>query len=364
MAKLSRFGTLIPVNTLTQLVEQVYYPPRRDSGWSLEAFLGQGEIRYFSYGRYALQAALTAIGIQQGDGVLVPAFICRDLLAAINSLGATPLYYPVGRGLQMAELPDYLPNARAIVAVNYFGFPQDLASFKAYCDRTGAVLIEDNAHGLLSRDEAGCPLGSRGDLGIFSLRKTFSLPNGAALVLNTAKGNIKLRPQEPFSHRISPHSFRVKVILRKLYPAVGVGLPRLLTLLGRRLRKLRTGNEIPPSPPDAEYQMPGSASPSGELASILAGVDADEETRRRRDLYLALEEIIKGAGGEPVFEMLPRHVVPYVFPFYASGEQVASVKRVLEELRLECHPWPDLPDVIVAQAPEHYKKIWMVNFLW
>lgn len=352
------------MNSLTRLIKQVYSPPRGNTGWSLEAFLGQGEIRYFSYGRHALREALIAIGIQKGDAVLMPAFICRDLLAAINSLGARPMFYTVGKDLGMAEHPDGLPDARAILAVNYFGFPQNLAPFKAYCSRIGAVLIEDNAHGLLSRDEAGQPLGTRGDLGIFSLRKTVALSNGAALFLNSAQGGIKLSPQEPFSFQPVPWSFRVKQLLRTLSPVLGWRGARLFTSLGRRLRKIRTGYEIAPSPSDAEYRMPGNALPCKELMGTLASVDAEGEARRRRELYLALEETIKGAGGEPVFEHLRPHVVPYVFPFFASEAQAIAVKKMLEKLGLECHPWPELPDAIRVQSPEHYKKVWMVNFIW
>lgn len=352
------------MNTLKLLVEQVYSPLRKNTGWSLDNFLGQGKVRYFSYGRHALREGLIAIGIQKGDAVLIPAFICRDLLAAINSLGACPMFYMVGKDLGMAEHPDGLPNARAILAVNFFGFPQNLAPFKAYCSRTGAVLIEDNAHGLLSRDETGQPLGTRGDLGIFSLRKTVALPNGAALFLNSALAGIELSPQGPFSQQSFPWSFRVKQLLRKLSPVMGWRGTRLFTSLGRRLRKIRTGHEIAPSPPDAEFRMPGNALPCKELIGTLASVDAEGEACRRRELYLALEEPIKDAGGEPVFTQLPLHVVPYVFPFYASEEQASAVKKFLGKLGLECHPWPELPDAVMPQAPGYYKKVWMVNFIW
>ena len=72
-------------------------------------------------------------------------------------------------------------HCKALLAVNYFGFAQDLAPFREYCLRTGATLIEDNAHGFLSKDTSGVLLGTRADLGITSIRKTFRLVNGAAL---------------------------------------------------------------------------------------------------------------------------------------------------------------------------------------
>ena len=178
-----------------QLLASVYAPPADRSGWRLEQLAGDAPVRYFAYGRHALAAALQAAGTGAGDRVLLPAFICREVLSAVHAVGARPAYYAVDRALGLAEAAAALPPARAIVAVDYFGFAQDLTPFAAYCARSGAVLIEDNAHGLFSRDDAGRMLGTRGDLGLFSIRKTLAAPDGAALVFNKA-GHAP--PQLPF----------------------------------------------------------------------------------------------------------------------------------------------------------------------
>ena len=172
-------------HSLTELSRQVYAYPNRKTGWNFEKFVNSPDIRYFSYGRHAIHAAIETAGIGMGDKVLLPSFICRELLSSINVTGATPIYYNVDESLQLSLPQESLPHAHAILAVNFFGFPQDIAPFRAFCDRTGAILIEDNAHGFLSRDEHGIILGTRGDFGIFSLRKTLPIPNGAALLINT-----------------------------------------------------------------------------------------------------------------------------------------------------------------------------------
>jgi len=348
---------------LDELIRLVYFPPRQPTNWSLESLTSGETVRYFSYGRHALLAGLAITGIQKGDHILVPGFICRDLLAAIHAIGAIPVFYPVSRNLQVAIPPASLPIAQVALAVNYFGFPQDLTPFEEYCDRTGAILIEDNAHGLFSHDEIGRLLGTRGDIGIFSLRKTISLPNGAALLLKTHSTYLP-PPQIPFLTGALPITFRIKRILRGFPLPIGTNLPKLLTEMGRHIRKFRTGQEIPPSPPDAEQRMPENANPCRELPDILAQVDPDSETRRRRELYLILDEKIRERGGAPVFAKLPIGTVPYVFPFRATGDSVEKIKHFLASVGLECHPWPDLPDAIEPTAPEHYKTVWMVGFLW
>ena len=122
--------------------------------------------------------------VKKGDKILLPSFICRDVLSSINVLEAEAIFYDVDSKLEPLKSLKYLPESKAIISVNYFGFPQDLTPFNNYCNRTGSVLIEDNAHGLFSRDKNGHFLGARGDIGIFSLRKTLPLLNGAALVVN------------------------------------------------------------------------------------------------------------------------------------------------------------------------------------
>jgi hypothetical protein len=264
----------------------------------------------------------------------------------------------------MAVDPGDLPDARAVIAVNYFGFPQELAPFRAYCDRVGAVLIEDNAHGLFSRDGTGAALGTRGAMGIFSLRKTVVLPNGAALLFNSADKTWLLPAQVPASDMMPSRTFRVKRLLRRLVPFAGVGVLRQLIWFERRLRKFRYGHEIAPSFPDAERTMPESAAPCRELPETLAGVDVDREISRRRELYLDLERIIRIAGGEPVFDALPEYTSPYGFPFYSPEDRIGQIKTALGRIGLDCHKWPELPDEIGPCAPAHYKSIWLVNFVW
>lgn len=350
--------------SLVRLIEQVYCPPRARRQWSFEQLVGHGEIRYFSYGRHALREALLAIGVRPGEAILLPGYICRDLLAAIHSVGGVPLYFQVGERLQMESSPDDLPVASAIIAVNYFGFPQDLTPFREYCRRTGAALIEDNAHGLFSRDEGGALLGARGDMGIFSLRKTVPLPDGAALLVTAANKSWKLPAQLPLSNARPSRPFRIKRLLRQMVPWVGTAVPRGLTKLERMLRKLRTGYEIAPPAADAEWVMPESAAPCQELPETLADVDIEREVIRRRELYLALEPVICAGGGEPVFDNLPLHTSPYGFPFRCEEGQTGKIRGMLGEMKLECHKWPDLPGEIAPGAPGYYKSVWLVSFVW
>ena len=344
--------------------KQIYRPLYLKSRWSFEQFVGHQDIRYFSYGRHALVEGLLSIRVKKGDKVLVPAYICRELLSAIHTLGAHPCYYDVDRTLQPILSPESLPASRAIIAVNFFGFPADLQPFESYCRRTGAVLIEDNAHGLFSRDETGRVLGSRGDIGIFSFRKTIILPDGAALVLNSQKVSFSLRPQLFYANRSVPPEILLKKLLLMSASIGGLYLLRFFISLNRRLRSLRTGHEILPSSPDAESVLPGDPAPHKKMNLLMSRLDMDHEISRRRALYKRVDLEMKQAGYEPVFSSLPENVVPYGYPFYLSKEGIGKAQEVLKQNYLECHPWPELPEAVFPKAPEHYKTTWMVGFLW
>jgi len=349
-----------------ELCESVYSLSTSGAGWSLKDFLGERPFRCFSYGRRALAEALRVSGVGEGDAVLLPGLICRDLLSALAARGATAKFYPVTPGLRLGAHPADLPPAKAVIAVNYFGFPQELSPFREYCRNTGAVLIEDNAHGLFSRDEQGRYLGTRGDLGIFSLRKTVPLLNGAALVVNAPEKRFVLNPQEPFDASAEPVRFRMKQTMRQLVPVVGhMPVYRLLCLLRRWKRFKDQGREAGLSS-QAERTLPAPARPCRALEGSVRSGCPSQEVLRRRALYRLLDRLLSeaGQGAKPVFPVLPEHVVPYGYPFYARASAIGGIRASLDRLGLSSVPWPDLPDAIRTEAPEHYLTLWNVAFLW
>jgi len=320
-------------------------------------------VRYFSLGRHALVAGLKALGIGDGQYVLLPEYICRDLLAAVHAVGARVAFYPVNRDLCPAIPQETWPAAAAVLAVDYFGFPQPLEPFRAYCARTGAALIEDNAHGFLSRDESGKWLGLRGDIGIFSLRKTFLLPNGAALIVRRDEAIKRLDPQCAFSGTGRVAALGAKRMLRRL-PVIGPFAAGGATRLARGLRQMRTGHAIAPPALDAELQIPDAPEPYDALLHDLERCDFAAETVRRRTLYLEFASLLGEWEIEPVFASLPANTCPYGFPFRADETRALKVRNFAERRGLDAIRWPDLPDAVAPDAPEHYRHTWLVNFLW
>lgn len=322
------------------------------------------DFRFFAYGRHALFEALVLAGVGKGDVVLLPEYICGETLSAVNACGARVEYYPLGPDMELAVPSDALPKARAVLAINYFGFPQPLAPFEAYCGESGAVLIEDNAHGFLSQDEDGEYLGTRGDVGIFSFRKSLPLVNGSSVVVNRPGKVLPLRVQLPFVQYARSKIFRIKGFLRQLPRWNMTGLLYALISLDRGIRKFRTGSDYVRLGVEEELILPGSPEPDAGLLQALRSLDVDCEISRRRRLYHGLQEFVGNHGGIPVFPRLPDHVVPYGFAFRAPPERIDAIRQALRGQHLDCYLWPELPLAIQEKSVERYQNVWLINFIW
>lgn len=337
------------------MTPSIYTIPKAMQPWTLEELLPTWDIRYFSFARRALARGLAVSGIGEGDAVLLPSFICRDLLSGIHAVGAKPVYYEVSNTFVPSAPPSAWPAAKGVIAVNYFGFSQDLTPFRAYASTRGAILIEDNAHGLFSRDSDGTFLGTRGDLGLFSLRKSLTLGTGAALA-SPIDAKRELGPQDPFASVATESS--LKAAFRSLSKSLG---PRLTLAM---LEIFRTLKESPASNPEDERVLPLPVEPDPALAEPLTVSDEKSERHRRRSCYLTSAALLKNAGFEAAIPELPNPTVPYAFPFRCKPQNAADADRALAGAGLRTLPWPDLPDATAAVAPAHYKDIRLVHFLW
>lgn len=119
-------------------------------------------------GTVALDLALKALGIGEGDEVIVTP---RTFLASVSSIvtaGAVPVFADVDRDSQNIT-PETVrkvlsPRTRAIVCVHLAGWPCDMSGFMALAEEQGLYVIEDcaQAHGAMLE---GRSVGSIGHIG-------------------------------------------------------------------------------------------------------------------------------------------------------------------------------------------------------
>ena len=314
-----------------------------------------GNTSYFAFARHALVAGLRHLQVEAGDEVAVPELICRDVLSSINSVGAVPRYYPVGSDLRPTSVGN-TQSARFVIAVNYFGFPQDLRSFQSLWP--DACLIEDNAHGYLSADEDGNPLGSRASVGITSFRKTLRVPDGA--ILDTASP-LDQALLTPACNRSPGLAFQVRSLLAVTERVTQIPTQQMSRAAIRLCRRLLTGSSLPTSSTDSEITLPCPTAVSEYSLQRLHEVEFDKEVIRRRNLYTYFESNFRDEYGQPVFPCLPKNCSPYGFPFY-SDHIPRQFIRIAARRHCEIISWPDLPEAVSVSNEHVYRRLRVVNF--
>jgi perosamine synthetase len=146
--------------------------------------LGDPGCRLYEEGRDAVWQGVRALGLGEGDEVLSPAYHAGPDVEAMIRAGIDVRFYAGDSNLEPdAEELDRLrgPRTRALYLVHYIGVPQDAARWREWCDERDLLLIEDAAQAWLSERD-GMPVGSLGDLALWSVYKMVPTPDGAVAI--------------------------------------------------------------------------------------------------------------------------------------------------------------------------------------
>ena len=137
--RLHRYNTLEDESSETQLLEAEF-----------AEYLGVPYVLACSSGGYALNVAMRAAGVQQGDLVLCNAFTLAPVPGAIHNSGASPVLVDVDENYCI-DLVDLARKAQSSGA-KYFmlshmrGHIADMDKVMAICEQFDLLLIEDCAH--------------------------------------------------------------------------------------------------------------------------------------------------------------------------------------------------------------------------
>jgi hypothetical protein len=319
---------------------------------------------FYAYARHALVTALRMAQVTAGSSVLIPHFICRDVLASILAVGAKPVFYDIDDDLQISQ-NTMLPSATAVLAVNYFGFPADIGRLRQQLSDPTTIIIEDNAHGWLSVDENGVPLGTRTALGITSFRKTIRVVDGAFLDWNTDQLSASVvTPNQPTSRtNVLPLSFRIRAAIASIDQQSS--LP-LMTVGRRSIRRLRslTGAKAINERAQEEWQLPAHEAIHQSSLERFERTNLVAEVSRRRNAFTTCQTLAERFSIRmPTIDFGP-HVSPQGFPFFADSGNVESFRTAVTRAKIgEVVSWPSLPSATTLSPSSKLRSVCLVNFL-
>lgn len=176
---------------------------------------------YFSHGRTALLNGLKFYNFSDHDAILIPDYLCEVVELTLRSLNLKILKYEMKDNftINMQSLKSKLKlrNLKAIMVVNYFGFPQNIKVLKKICKKNKILLIEDNSHGYGGKENSKL-LGTRGNLGFSSPRKVLQIYSGGILYHKNIV-SIKLpkykRTIKDFIIELLSKNFSLKTLIKK-----------------------------------------------------------------------------------------------------------------------------------------------------
>jgi perosamine synthetase len=122
-------------------------------------------------GTAAIDAAVEALDIGDGDEVIMPAFTIISCINQIVRSGAKPVLVdsdPITWNMDVTQIESKLTErTKAIMVVHIYGMPVDMDSVIDIADRYGLKVIEDAAE-MHGQTYNGKPCGSFGDISTFS----------------------------------------------------------------------------------------------------------------------------------------------------------------------------------------------------
>jgi perosamine synthetase len=297
----------------------------------------------FAYARTALKHGLSALGFKSGDCLLVPELICDSAIEPLRDIGITLRYYPVTEKLEpdwSAIDRSFIDTTKGFLIINYFGQPQDIPACIEFCHNNKMLLIEDNAHGYGGTYNRQL-LGTFGDIGITSLRKSLPVPYGAFLYFAQEDGHklsdliIDKCPSISLKRRLKYSISQIPVVnnAAKLWDAA-------------KLHRSQMSDPPPYGKHDAfrddcirvDYGM------DKHSYNIVIGQNLDQIRKIRQDIYRIWQNWAKSERLTAVFDNLACGAAPLVFPAYADS--ISSSLKWFEaghRTGIDIHSWPTLP---------------------
>jgi perosamine synthetase len=173
---------------------------------ALASVAGTSEAIAVSTGTAALHAAMYALGVGQGDEVIVSTMTFAASANAAVFLGAKPIFVDVNADnllIDPRQVEAHItPRTKAIVSVDYAGHPCDYDALEAIAKKHNIALIDDACHSI-GGSYCGRPVGSLAKLSAFSFHPVKHVATGEGGAVTTDDAELARRMKLFRNHGIS-----------------------------------------------------------------------------------------------------------------------------------------------------------------
>ena len=265
-------------------------------------------------GTAALHVAMAALEVGPGDEVILPAWTWYSCYNTVIQAGALPVFAEIDESFNIdpkAIEPLITPQTKVIMAVHLQGNPAYMDPILAIARKHGLKVLEDASQSV-GASYQGKPLGSMGDIGIYSLQQSKTITAGEGGLLVTSDPYL-------FERACRFHD----VTVRKDFPSKLGFIPGLNYRMNEftggvllaQLRKLdtiigdvrRNARRVYGGIRDLEFlRWRHLPDPEGELGTgIFLGFRTKEERQRYADAMMAEGVPVSSPGGSVILPIVP-----------------------------------------------------------
>jgi len=297
-----------------------------------------------SNGTVAIHAALLALGISEGDEVIVPSFTYIASVNAIKYTGAKPVFVDSDIKtwqIDPTKIEEKITNkTKAIMAVHLYGQPCEMDTILSIANKYKLFVVEDCAEAFGSLYK-GKHVGTFGNISTFSFfgNKTITTGEGGMVVTNDLslyekvvhlKGQGLAKDRE-YYHDIIGYNYR----MTNICAAIGTAqLERANELIEKKILIAKWYKQKLKSLPITFHSQVGNVKHSYWMVSILV-----KDSEERNAIRLFLKD--NGIETRPTFH--PVHLMPMYFEKDLSlpvAEELGS-----RGINLPSYPGLDFEDV-------------------
>lgn len=251
-------------------------------------------------GTAALHLGLLGLGVQEGDEVVTPSYVCTAVLNAIRYVGATPVLADSNVDTFNIDCTDVVSKltrrTRAIIVPHMFGNPADIHQLT----RIGVPIVEDCAQSL-GASVGDSVVGSFGDLAIFSFHATKMITTGGGGMIVAKDRSLlnRIRDLRDYDEKDDYH-LRYNYQLNDL--AASIGLRQLKRLSGFISRRQSLASRFAGSLQRSDVHLPHQASGgvyyryvvrTARLDALMSSLE-DSGIQARRPVFKPLHHYIGG----------------------------------------------------------------------
>ncbi len=292
-------------------------------------------------GTAALHSAIAAVGIKQGDEVILPSFTFVATAEAVVLAGGKPVFTDID-----AETYNLSPSAaeksitkktKAILPVDLYGFSADMKPIREIAEKHELALVEDaaQAHGATY---AGKPAGSFADAACWSLYASKNITTGEGGVITTSNDQIAetLRmirthgEKAKYASLILGYNYRMS----EIQAAIGnVQLEKLPSFLAKRRQNAQQLTKILEK--NSRLILPCESKDRKHCWYLYTARLKDGTESERNKIVDELRK--KGVGAE-VYYFNPVHQMPFYRENFGSAKLPETDKASKQVFSLPIHP--------------------------